>query len=102
MVIFCIAAALMCGVLAPLWAAAGKDTQPHMEAAKAAIEQAQKELEQASGEHGGHRAKALEHLKAALSEVQAGIYYANHEEKQEQGAKKKPGAAKGNGDNMQH
>lgn len=72
-----------------------KDTQGHMEAAKKSIEQAQRELQAASPNKGGHREKALEYLKSALDQVQAGIYYANHEEQQDKN-KMKPGST------MQH
>jgi hypothetical protein len=60
----------------PTWAANDVD-QPHMQAALQHIAQAQKELEAAEQNKGGHRGKALEHLNAAKAEVEAGIKYAD-------------------------
>jgi hypothetical protein len=54
--------------------------QPHMTAAMTALGDAQKHLEMAAEDKGGHRAKAMVHIKEAIKQVQAGIDYAaaNH------------------------
>jgi hypothetical protein len=49
--------------------------QPHMHAALRALENAERELASADEDKGGHRAKALEHVRAALAEVHEGIGY---------------------------
>ena len=73
-------ALLLCASLAPLRVLA--EDQPHMRAAMEHIRQAQQQLDHAASDKGGHRIKALEHLKAAMAEVEAGIQYANtHPEK---------------------
>jgi uncharacterized protein YukE len=53
------------------------EKQPHMRQALTALENAQTSLKQASADKGGHRAKALEHIKSAIDEVQAGIDFDN-------------------------
>jgi hypothetical protein len=76
-------AVLFCSSLLPLRLVA--EQQPHMRTALEHMRQAQMQLEQASRDKGGHRVKALGHLKAAMAEVQAGIQYDNaHIEKGEQ------------------
>jgi hypothetical protein len=47
--------------------------QPHMQAALAALESAKNNLERASADKGGHRSKALDYVKDAISEVKRGI-----------------------------
>lgn len=47
--------------------------QPHMTAALAALESAQNNLERATGDKGGHRKRAIELVKNAISEVKKGI-----------------------------
>ena len=47
--------------------------QPHMQAALDALESAKNNLERASADKGGHRAKALDLVKDAISEVKKGI-----------------------------
>ena len=47
--------------------------QPHMERAKDALESAKNNLERATADKGGHRAKALDLVKDAISEVKKGI-----------------------------
>jgi len=47
--------------------------QPHMQAALDALESAKNNLERASADKGGHRAKALDLVKDAISEVKMGI-----------------------------
>ena len=53
------------------------ESQPEMTAALNHLREAQKDLETASHDKGGHRSKALEHVKQAISEVQQGIQYDN-------------------------
>jgi hypothetical protein len=52
---------------------AGAPDQPHMMAALAALESAKNNLERATSSKGGHRAKALDFVKDAISEVKKGI-----------------------------
>ena len=52
---------------------AGAPDQPHMTAALAALESAKNNLERATSDKGGHRAKALDFVKDAISEVKKGI-----------------------------
>jgi len=47
--------------------------QPHMERAKTALESAKNNLEHATADKGGHRARALDLVKDAISEVKKGI-----------------------------
>jgi hypothetical protein len=47
--------------------------QPHMENAKSALENAKDNLEHATTDKGGHRARALDLVKDAISEVKKGI-----------------------------
>lgn len=47
--------------------------QPHMERAKDALESAKNNLERATADKGGHRAKALEYVRDAIDEVKKGI-----------------------------
>jgi hypothetical protein len=49
---------------------------PHMAMAKDALISAQKHLNEAEADKGGHRAKAIDLVKQAIAEVQAGIDYA--------------------------
>lgn len=47
--------------------------QPHMQAALAALESAKNNLERATADKGGHRGRALDYVKDAISEVKKGI-----------------------------
>ena len=47
--------------------------QPHMTAALAALESAKNNLERATGDKGGHRARAISLVNDAISEVKKGI-----------------------------
>ena len=51
--------------------------QPHMTAALAALESAKNNLDRATSDKGGHRQKALDLVKDAISEVKKGIDAAN-------------------------
>ncbi len=50
--------------------------QPHMQAALDALQTARSELNLATANKGGHRLKALGDVDAAITEVRAGIQYA--------------------------
>ena len=52
---------------------AGTPDQPHMERALLALESAKNNLEKASNDKGGHRVKARDLVKDAISEVKKGI-----------------------------
>lgn len=52
---------------------AGAPDQPHMQAALNALENARDNLNRATADKGGHRAKALDYVKDAISEVKKGI-----------------------------
>ena len=49
--------------------------QPRMQAARADLQAARAQLRGATNDKGGHRAKALEQVDAALAEVNAGIRF---------------------------
>ena len=51
------------------------ERQPHMQGALHALQNAEEQLEKADHDKGGHRERALEHVKAAIAEVQQGIGY---------------------------
>lgn len=53
------------------------ENQPEMNAALQHLQEAQKNLESASHDKGGHRVKAIGLIKQAISEVQQGIQYDN-------------------------
>jgi len=71
---FALAAILAAGTLVPTVTA---DPQPKMHAALDSLRAAQRALEQATHDKGGHRAKALQLTKQAIDEVQAGIKFDN-------------------------
>ena len=52
---------------------AGAPDQPHMQAALSALVNAKNNLNNATADKGGHRAKALDYVRDALSEVRKGI-----------------------------
>ncbi len=64
-----LAAALAIGYMAGQVSA----KQPHMKAALQHLQAARSQLQQATHDKGGHRAKALELTQNAINEVQAGI-----------------------------
>ena len=49
--------------------------QPQMHEALQALRNAERHLDKASHDKGGHRVKALEHVRAAINQVEAGIRY---------------------------
>lgn len=52
--------------------------QPHMQAALDALHRADKELDMAVPDKGGHRAKAIELVRHAMEQVEKGIEYDRH------------------------
>jgi hypothetical protein len=66
--------AALVGFAFPLRAKAAAD-QPHMQSALDALRLAKRELEQASTDKGGHRAKAIEHVNQAIAQVERGIEF---------------------------
>ena len=58
------------------------ENQPHMSAALDHLQQAEKELNAANQDKGGHRKNALSLITQAISEVRQGIQYdSTHQEK---------------------
>ena len=53
------------------------DRQPHMRTALVAMKKAQVQLERATADKGGHRAKAIVLMKQAIDEVELGIKFDN-------------------------
>ncbi len=53
------------------------ERQPHMRGALRALTTAKAQLQQADGDKGGHREKALRLVDEAIHEVQAGVRYDN-------------------------
>ena len=49
--------------------------QPHMQAALDALRSAEQQLEAATSDKGGHRAKAIAHTRKAIDEVEKGIRF---------------------------
>jgi hypothetical protein len=50
--------------------------QPHMKAALDALRTARAELKMAEHNKGGHRERALEHVNAAIGQVESGMAFA--------------------------
>ena len=61
------------GSVTPEGLFAGAPDQPHMQNALNALESARDNLNRATADKGGHRAKALDYVKDAISEVKKGI-----------------------------
>jgi len=59
------------------WEGRGNEPQPEMTAAIQHLREAQRNLELASHDKGGHRVLALQHINQAIAEVEAGIQYDN-------------------------
>ncbi|HXU13977.1 MAG TPA: hypothetical protein VN708_02520 [Terriglobales bacterium] len=55
----------------------GYERQPNMEAAMQNLREAQRNLENAATDKGGHRERALDYINRAIAETQAGMQYAN-------------------------
>ena len=59
------------------WEGGGRQPQPEMTAAIQNLREAQQNLQAASHDKGGHRTRALELVRQAIAEVEAGIQYDN-------------------------
>ena len=69
------------------WEGGGYEAQPEMNAALQNLRQAQQNLQSASHDKGGHRAKALQQINQAIAEVEAGIQYDNTHQSKGEGRK---------------
>lgn len=56
---------------------AGAENQPHMRAALGSLQSARGQLLAATADKGGHRAKAIELVNAAIEQTNLGIAYDN-------------------------
>ena len=56
---------------------AGAENQPHMRAALGSLQSGQGQLQAATADKGGHRAKAIELVNAAIDQVNRGIAFDN-------------------------
>ncbi|MFL6254844.1 MAG: hypothetical protein ACJ74T_07460 [Pyrinomonadaceae bacterium] len=72
--ILCVAALLLATAATYAYA----PDQPRMQAARADLQAARAQLRNATSDKGGHRGRAIEHIDAALSEVNAGIRFDRH------------------------
>ena len=57
------------------FAPAIKADQPHMQAALDALQTAERQLNEATEDKGGHRVRALKHVHEAMAEVRKGIEF---------------------------
>jgi hypothetical protein len=64
-------------IAAPILAKAQNGTQPEMRAALQSLRDAENSLQRASRDKGGHRGRAIDLIRQAEREVQAGIDYDN-------------------------
>lgn len=53
------------------------DRQPHMRDALVSLRRAETQLQNATADKGGHRAKAIDLVRQAIAEVDAGIKFDN-------------------------
>lgn len=67
--------AALVGFAFPLRAKAAVADQPHMQAALDALRLAKRELEQATTDKGGHRARAIGLVDQAIAQVEKGIEF---------------------------
>lgn len=67
--------AALVGFAFPLRAKAAVADQPHMQAALDALRLARRELDQATADKGGHRAKAIGLVNDAINQVEKGIQF---------------------------
>ncbi len=68
---------LLCAIAfsAALTLPAFAEEQPHMREALAALKEAEKHLQEAQHDKGGHRAKAMTHVRAAMAQIEAGMKF---------------------------
>lgn len=64
--------------------------QPHMAAALEHLKQAEREIDMAESNKGGHRDKAVDYIKKAKAEVDAAIAYARAHPDAKKSEKQKP------------
>ena len=67
--------AALVGFAFPLRAKAAVADQPHMQAALDALRLAKRELEQATTDKGGHRARAMGLVNQAIVQVEKGVEF---------------------------
>ncbi len=73
---FALVLALAAGIAgASLKSVMADEKQPHMRKALLLLQEAKDQLEKASHDKGGHRAKALEHVREAIEHVRKGIAF---------------------------
>jgi hypothetical protein len=72
-----IAASIGAGTMYLTTNEAGAEAQPHMRAALASLQNARNQLQAATADKGGHRAKAIELVTAAIDQVNRGIAFDN-------------------------
>lgn len=72
-----IAASAGAGTMYLATSEAGAENQPHMRAALGSLQSARNQLQAATADKGGHRAKAIGLVNAAIDEVQRGIAFDN-------------------------
>ena len=72
-----IAASMGAGTMYLTTSEAGAENQPHMRAALGSLQSARGQLMAATADKGGHRAKAIELVTAAIDQVQRGIAFDN-------------------------
>lgn len=77
--ILCVAALLLTSAAA---VSAFAPDQPRMQAARADLQAARGQLRNATTDKGGHRKRAVEHVDAALAEVNAGIRFDRHHDEE--------------------
>ena len=75
-----IAAAFVLGAALSSTVALAKDKQPMMKAAIGNLQDAKRNLNNATSDKGGHRVKALEFIDSAIDQVQKGIDFDNEHE----------------------
>jgi CubicO group peptidase (beta-lactamase class C family) len=70
--------------------AAQPEAQPHMQAALERLREAQRELEAATHDKGGHRSRAVSLVKQAIVQVNQGISYDSTHKEGNERAKPRP------------
>ncbi len=70
-----VAVSLFLGTAGGMVATPAMADQPKMEQALASLREARAFLKEANANKGGHRAKAVDFVEAAIKEVEAGIQY---------------------------
>jgi hypothetical protein len=73
-----VTASLGGALVAALPPTSAKADQPHMQAALDALRAAERQLKEATPDKGGHRVKALQLVRDAITQVEKGIEYDRH------------------------